>query len=162
MPTTRPTKTVTLTPRNKQPYGTSAYSFRFATSDIAVHRNYVDLLYNNCRSLHLNPFNGSNSRAIDLGESTLAAAADDAAADAIGIDDRIDPVVGHTYLEEVNVDEDHELVKFHVDAITKDGITLTWTSLKGRPVSAARTAARHGRNDGHVWRTSRSEMRFND
>ena len=40
---------VTLTKRaSNGSYGTAAYSFRLASQDYAVHRNYVDLVFSGC------------------------------------------------------------------------------------------------------------------
>ena len=61
-------KGLVLTRRaNNNAYGTSAFSFRTATQDLAVHRNHVDLVFNGCGLLHFNPVGGMRSRVCDLG-----------------------------------------------------------------------------------------------
>src|SRR5687767_5291223 len=99
---TRPAQSFTITKRGeKGPYGTSAYSFRSASQDYEVHRNHVDIVYNNCGLIHVAPVGGEKGRVTDLGEMTLDAAPNDAPAGATWNDSSIEPKAGHVYLLEI-------------------------------------------------------------
>jgi hypothetical protein len=125
------TKIVTLEMRTDNgPYKNSAYSFRQATRDAKVHRNYVDLLLNNCGMLHISTVSGNQNRIVDLGEAKLADAPDEAPADAKWMNKSIKPVAGHVYLEEINEDGQTMMVKFHVDEVTDRVVKFTWTTIK--------------------------------
>jgi hypothetical protein len=116
--------------KNNGPYQDSAYSFRRATADPAVHRNYVDLLLNKCGSLHVQMVNGQENRICDLGEVGLKDAPDAAPAHAKWLTDRITPRAGHTYLEEIKQNGQTMTVKFIVDEVTDDSVKLTWKTVK--------------------------------
>lgn len=130
--TTRPAESFKLTkrPRDVDAYGTSAYSFRHNSQDAAVHKNYVDVLYNDCRLLHLNPVVGMKSRATDLGEATLAAAPAEARPDARWYAQSFRPEAGHVYLIELNVDDTQSVVKLRVDEKKDETLTLSWTPVR--------------------------------
>ena len=63
---------VVLTRRaNNGPYETSAYSFRHETQDVKLHRNNVDVVFNGCGQLHINPHGGLQGVIADVGEGEL-------------------------------------------------------------------------------------------
>jgi hypothetical protein len=112
------------------PYGDAAYSFRQTTQDVAVHRNYVDLVLNGCGQLHVSPVNGSKSEICDLGAAELGNAADEAPVDAKWLAESISPQAGHVYLLQVDANEQHMTVKFRVNEVTADAVKLTWVTVK--------------------------------
>lgn len=60
-------RSVTLTRRKDNgPYGTSAYSFRYATQSLDRHGNDVDLVFNGCGNLHVAPNGGEKSRIVKV------------------------------------------------------------------------------------------------
>ena len=112
------------------PYKNAAYSFRKATGDPTVHRNYVDLLLNKCGSVHVRTATGQENRICDLGKSTLKEAPDDAPGDAKWLTNHFKPQVGHVYLEEIKQNGQTMTVKFAVDEVTDDTVKLTWETVK--------------------------------
>jgi hypothetical protein len=122
-----PTK-VTLDMRKQGgPYKTSAYSFRQATADPTVHRNYVDLLLNNCGSLHIKATTGQKNRICDLGQVALKDAPNAAPANATWFVEAVKPQKDHTYLEEIDDGDGRTMaVKFHVDDVKADSVEFSW------------------------------------
>ena len=116
--------------KDNGPYKDSAYSFRKATSDATVHRNYVDLVFNKCGFLHINPVSGEENRITDLGASALKDAPDAAPADARWLVSRFKPLAGHVYIEEIKQHGRTMTVKFLVDQATDDTVKLTWVTVK--------------------------------
>jgi hypothetical protein len=116
--------------KDNGPYKNAAYSFRKATGNPAVHRNYVDLLLNKCGSVHVQMVNGQENRICDLGKTTLKDAPDAAPADAKWLTERFTPKAGHVYLEEVKQNGQTMTVKFIVDEVTADTVKLTWKTVK--------------------------------
>ena len=112
------------------PYVEAAYSFRQATHDKAVHRNYVDLVLNGCGQLHVSPVNGVKSRITDLGTADLAKAPNNAPADAKWMAESIPPEEGHVYLLEIDATGQRMTVKFRVDEVANDAVKLTWVTVK--------------------------------
>jgi len=120
-------RTVTLSQRSQNEYGDSAYSFRFASSDLDVHKNVVELMYGNCGLLHTNVCGGQENRIADVGEKTLdeVNAIPDAA-----WKDCVHPMVGHVYVEQIRWDgKDLFTVKFAVTERENGKLTLTWVYL---------------------------------
>jgi len=124
------------------PYKKSTYSFRQATGDPAVHKNYVDLLLNKCGLLHISTVSGVESRICDLGKSSLKDAPDTAPADAKWYDECVKPVAGHVYLQEIKADKQTMTVKFLVDEVAEDKVKLTWVTVK--PLAGPTPEARRG------------------
>ena len=100
--------------KDNKAYGEAAYSFRQATHDLAVHRNYVDLVLNGCGQLHVAPVNGAQSKVTDLGAAELQKAPDEAPADAKWMGRSIRPEAGHVYLIDINENQQRMTVKFRV------------------------------------------------
>ena len=128
---------VTLTRRRHNgAYGTSAYSFRHATQQLTEHRNYVDLVFNNCGLLHIRPHGDLTSDIVDLGAMSLA--------DAEGRvppmsqvgwhHESIQPELGHVYFQQIEDGRQSFSLWFRILKITPDALTLEW-----RPTDPART-----------------------
>lgn len=136
---------VTLTQREGNgPYGNSAFSFRQATQDLKKHKNYVDVLLNNCGLLHINMYTSEKNRICDLGAMDLAKAPKEAPANATWMEDCIKPQAGHVYLEEIADDDQKMTVLFRVDQVGQNGVDLTWVTVKpmqGQPLPANHGAA---------------------
>lgn len=108
-------------------YGGSGYSFKLRTNDDEVHRNYVDICYSNCQELHLRMVADQSNRVTDLGSAELAAAPDQAPADATWHALSFDPEVGHVYLLQVAEDTERMTVKVRIDALTDKQVDFSWT-----------------------------------
>ena len=118
---------VTLTKRaDNGAYGTSAYSFRLASQDFAVHHNYVDLVFNGCGQLHVNPVTGMSSRVTDLGAVAFPASAPVAPANATWRQRSVIPQTGHVYLQEIKDERQSFSVEFLVTEATADTVKLRW------------------------------------
>ncbi|MEM8875927.1 MAG: hypothetical protein AAGD32_16895 [Planctomycetota bacterium] len=112
------------------PYKNSAYSFRQETHDVAIHKNYVDLLLNRCGLIHISPVSGMSSRVTDLGEMPLAASPDVAPDNADWHTEWIEPVIGHVYLQQIEDGPQTMIVKYHIDEVHEDAVKLTWTVIQ--------------------------------
>ncbi len=109
-------------------YGTAAYSFRLATQDPTVHRNYVDLVFNVCGQLHINPVTGMSSRIVDLGAVPFDAAGPAPAApgNTAWYLESFTPKAGHVYLQEIRDERQSFAVEFIVTEASADTVTLRW------------------------------------
>lgn len=142
MDTVTESKSIVLTRRaNNNAYGTSAYSFRTASQDVTEHRNYVDLVYNGCGSLHFNPVGGMRSEVADLGELALDDEID-LEGDHTWADQSLLPQAGHLYLHKVRTGTQTMTVKFRVDEVQPDKVSISWAAIK--QVSGAPPAAMAG------------------
>ncbi len=126
--TAEPTPTeVTLTKRaDNKAYGASAYSFRLASQDYAVHRNYVDLVFSGCGQLHINPVVGMNSRIVDLGAVPFGKSPSAPPADAAWHQESITPQAGHVYYQEVKDERQNFVVRFLVTDVSAGTVKLRW------------------------------------
>ena len=136
---------VTLTRRaSNGPYGTAAYSFRLASQDFAVHRNYVDLVYSGCGQLHVSPVAGMSSRVVDLGAVPFGPAVN-APTDAAWRNISITPQAGHVYLQEIKDERQSFAVEFLVTEASADTVKLRWQPMdpahKVLPLAAGKGAA---------------------
>ena len=127
-----PTDVILTRRANNGAYGTAAYSFRLASQDYAVHRNYVDLVFNICGQMHINPVNGMSSRIVDLGAVPFDPAAATPPADAAWHHEFITPQAGHVYFQDIKDERQNFAVEFIVTEVTPDTIKLRW-----RPVDPA-------------------------
>ena len=140
-----PSTEVTLTKRgNNGPYGTSAYSFRLASQDQVVHRNYVDLVFNGCGQLHINPVNGMQSRITDLGTASLDSGAVPLPT-AAWRSRSILPQAGHVYFQEIKDERQSFAVRFLVTEMDGDTLKLRWQPVdpthRVLPLAAGKGAA---------------------
>ncbi len=118
---------VTLTKRaDNGAYGTSAYSFRLASQNYAVHHNYVDLVFNGCGQLHINPVNGMSSRIVDLGAIPFGPSVVTPPADAAWHQESITPQAGHVYYQEIKDQRQSFAVEFLITNATADTVKLRW------------------------------------
>lgn len=115
--------------KDNGPYKKAAYSFRVASQDPAVHKNYIDLLLNKCGQLHVSTVTGVETRVCDLGAGKLADAPKDAPADAKWFSESIKPEADHLYREEIKGQGQTMTAIFHVDAVTPDTVSLTWKTV---------------------------------
>ncbi len=123
---------VTLNKRaNNGAYGTSTYSFRLASQDYAVHRNYVDLVFNGCGQLHINPVTGMSSRIADLGAIPFTPTAPTAPpdGDAAWRQRSITPQAGHVYLQDIKDERQSFAVEFVVTEVSADTVKLRWQTV---------------------------------
>ena len=123
---------VTLTRRTGNgAYKTSAYSFRYASQDLAVHRNAVDLVFNNCGQLHVSAYGGQQNRVARVQGKKLA---DVKAMPKEGwLTSCIRPEKDALYVMEVDDGSTLIRVKFHVLEAKADKVTLEWTPLREVP-----------------------------
>lgn len=123
---------VTLTKRaNNGAYGTSAYSFRLASQDYAAHRNYVDLVFNGCGQLHINPVTGMGSRIADLSKIPFASTAPTAPPDGDSAwrQRSITPQAGHVYLQDIKDERQSFTVEFIVTEVSANTVKLRWQAV---------------------------------
>ena len=124
---------VVLTRRkNNGPYETSAYSFRHQTQDLGLHRNNVDVVFNGCGQLHINPHAGLQGGIADVGKADL---------DKIKLADVkkvprqawrrfcLPPKDGHVYIHEGHYLNQRFTVAFKIKTITPDKLGIQWTFL---------------------------------
>jgi len=116
-------------------YGTSAYSFLFASQDADVHNNMVDLVYNGCGTLHFNPYGGAKNRIASLGEVDYAGVRE--APEKGWLKDCVRPKQGHVYVFEgalaTSVAMKKFAVKFVVVEVAAERVTIEWTPLGEMP-----------------------------
>ena len=137
--------TVKLTKRKDNgPYGTAAYSLRYASQSIEAHRNHVDLVYNGCGLLHINPHAGMQSRIADLGKRKLDEVSK--APKKGWHQDCIEPRPGHVYVQQVNDGQQQFVVKFRITKLSVNAMELEWTYLNDarNPKKSTRPRSRVG------------------
>jgi hypothetical protein len=127
---------LTLTRRKDNgQYGTSAYSFRHESQDLGVHRNNVDIVYNGCGQIHINPHAGLQGRIADTGVGKLEDAKL-AGVDKIPADSWrqlcLAPQVGHVYLHQGEFLNEKFVVVFKIIAIKADVLQIEWRFLGER------------------------------
>ena len=121
---------VTLTKRvDNGTYGSSAYSFRLDSQNYAVHRNYVDLVFNGCGQLHINPVDGMASRVVDLGVVPFTPAAATPPPSAAWHHESITPQVNHVYFQDIKDERQHFAVEYVVTEVTPNTVKLRWLPL---------------------------------
>lgn len=125
-------KQVTLTMRKDNgEYGTSAYSFRFESQDMAVHSNFVDLLYNSCGLMHFNVHGGMESQLVDLGKQDLSKVSEPPKDG--WLKDCVLPQEGHVYLLKIDDGEMRFSVKFRITKMVKESVEFRWVVVGKRP-----------------------------
>ena len=124
---------VILTRRgNNGPYGTTAYSFRHQTQELNLHRNNVDVVFNGCGQLHINPHAGLQGRISDLGKAELDKIA---LADVKKVPQQswrrfcLPPIDGHVYLHEGRYLNQRFTIAFKIKVIKPDRLEMQWRSL---------------------------------
>lgn len=131
---------VTLKKRaDNGPYGSSAYSFRYASQELSVHRNDVDLVYNGCGQLHIG---GSKSRIVR--------------ADAKKLEDVeeipkdgwrkscVAPEKGAVYVLEIEDENTKVAVKFVLTDVSEKAVKLEWAPFRDPVRGQAGTDAQCG------------------
>ena len=120
---------------NNGQYGTSAYSFRHQTQELEVHRNNVDLVFNGCGQLHINPHAGLQGGITDIGEADLEKIT---LADARKVPRQawkrfcLLPKDGHVYIHEGRYLNQQFTVAFKIKVITPVKLGLQWRLLSGQ------------------------------
>lgn len=138
---------VTLTKRKDNgAYGTSAYSFRYASQDLDVHKNDVDLIYNGCGLLHVAPYGGLKNRIAKVDSPSFAAAK--MLPDQGWHTQSIEPEKDAFYVMEIDDGTTHERVKFHILSLTDAEIRFEWTPFrdvtKGTAGTMGQCSGKHG------------------
>jgi hypothetical protein len=100
-------------------YGTSAYSFRLASQDVAG-------------QIFINPTGGMKSRIVDLGTVTFGSPVATPPANPAWQHNSIIPQAGHVYYQEINDGRQSFAVEFLVTEATPDTVKLRW-----KPVNPA-------------------------
>ena len=120
--------------KNFRAYEKSAFSFRYQTQDLNVHRNNVDLNYHNCGLLHVNMHGGSQNTIVDLGVKDLDAVNEMPKAGWRFL--AIQPVTGHTYIQKVQYLRKSFFVKFKITEMKDRKIKIQWAPLdpQAKPV----------------------------
>ena len=131
---------VTLKKRaDNGPYGSSAYSFRYASQELDTHRNDVDLVYNGCGQLHIG---GSKSRIVRVDAKKLADVEE------IPKDgwrtSCITPEEGAVYLLEVEDEHTKAAFKFVLTDVSEKAVKLEWAPFRDPHRGQAGTNAQCG------------------
>jgi len=122
-----PVTKVTLTKRlDNGPYKTAAYSFRYASQDLAVHKNHVDVVYELCGSVHVAAQPGAKSTIARAEGKTLR---DVKTAPAKGWEERIVPEKGACYVLSIDTDESRMRVKLLVTDVSDKAVKFEWAQL---------------------------------
>ncbi len=119
-------------------YGTSAFSFTSETQQLDKHRNYVDLVFNQCGHLHVNPVIGMESRVADLGEQEDLDVEGPRGDGRVWATKSFPPQQGHVYWQEIKTNGLTMTVKFRVNEISRDEIKIDWEvvePLEGTPLA---------------------------
>ena len=118
---------VTLTKRpDNGTYKTAAYSFRYASQDLAVHRNQVDIVYDLCGCVHVAPHGGSKSTIARAEGKTLR---DVKTAPKEGWKECVVPEKGALYVLSVDTDESRMKVKLLFTDVTDKAVKFEWAQL---------------------------------
>lgn len=121
--------TLAKRPGSGGPYGASAYSFQHATGDLTGHRNYVDLVYQNCGLLHVDNYGGQRNRIADVGTEPLRDTS--VSPGTVWRSSSIRPVAGHFYIEEVENDTHRMVVQFEILDVNAEELRLRWVPING-------------------------------
>jgi len=130
--------------RNEQNYGDSAYSFRYATRDAESVKNVVDVVYNSCGLLHLTPYGGTESYAVDAGKTTLDQVTE-LPKQGWRRANCILAAEGHVYVVEIRADGASYTYKFEVKKATSLSIDFVWAGI-GEPRKAPAISPQQGKN----------------
>ena len=124
---------VVLTRRgNNGSYETSAYSFRHQTQDLGLHRNNVDVVFNGCGQLHINPHAGLQGGIADVGKADLDKIT---MADVKKVPKQawrhfcLPPKDGHVYIHEGRYLNQRFTVAFKIKTITPTKLGMQWRFL---------------------------------
>jgi len=124
------------------PYGKSAYSFRYVTQDVAIHRNQVDLLFNGCGLLHIFSHGDGVNRVARASTTHLE---DVTALPKDGwLTSCIKPERGAVYVLEIDDGITRQAVKFRVLDVSADQVKLEWEPLRATPGAGDGTMGRCG------------------
>jgi hypothetical protein len=125
-PEGEPVTKVTLKKRvDNGPYKSSAYSIRYASQDVAVHRNHVDLIYDVCGLVHVEA-GGSQSRIARATGKTLA---DVKSAPKEGWQECIQPEKGATYVLAIDSGEVKQKARLRITDVNDKELKLEWSLL---------------------------------
>lgn len=122
-----PVTKVTLAKRlDSGPYKTSAYSFRYASQDLAVHKNHVDVVYDACGCVHVAAAPGSKNTIARAEGKTLR---DVKTAPAGGWKECLVPEKGAIYVLSVDTDESKMRIKLLVTDVSDKAVKFDWAQL---------------------------------
>jgi hypothetical protein len=107
-------------------YGTSAYSFRLTSQDLAIHQNNVDLVFDGNGQIYINPTGGMNSRVLDLGTVPLEPSIACPSTNADWQSCCFTPCANHVYYQEVRDERQSFAVEFLVIETAPDMVKLRW------------------------------------
>lgn len=106
-------------------YDNSAYSFRYATQDLAIHKNSVDLVYSGCGLLHCSPEAGLKNRITKVTGRTLAEV--DQPPTVGWMTQCIKPEAGACYVMDIDDGTTKMRVKIHLTTVTVGEIDFEWS-----------------------------------
>lgn len=116
---------VTLTRRKDDgPYGTSAYSLRYASQELAIHKNDVDLVFNQCGMIHVAPQGGLKNRIARVKGTEIT--------DALNFPEQsfqttcFEPEKDAVYIMEIDDGVTHMRVRLHISSVTETEVHLEW------------------------------------
>jgi len=106
-------------------YDNSAYSFRYSTQDLAIHKNSVDLVYSGCGLLHCSPEVGLKNRIAKVQAKTLAEV--DQPPTVGWMTQCITPEAGALYVMDIDDGTTRMRVKLHLTTVTAGEIGFEWS-----------------------------------
>ena len=122
-----PANHVTLTKRlDNGAYKTSAWSFRYESQDVAVHRNYVDLVFDACGCVHTAVHGGSKSTIARVEGKKLSEVT---TLPRTGWQQCILPEKGAVYVLSIDDQETRMQVKLLVTEVTDKSVKFEWAQL---------------------------------
>ena len=129
---------VTLTRRKDDgPYGTSAYSLRYASQDVAIHKNDVDLVFNQCGMVHIAPQGGLKNRIARVKGTEIT--------DALNFPTQsfqstcFEPEKDAVYIMEIDDNVTHMRVRLHISSVTETEVRLEWMPFRDVGVGTSGT-----------------------
>lgn len=139
--------TIALTKRmDDGPYGTSAYSFRYGTQDVAIHKNSVDLVWNGCGNLHVRPEAGLKSRITKTMVTSLANVRDFPSGG--WKSDCIPAEAGAVYVLEIDDGTTKMRLKLRIAELTGSAMKLEWAPFRDMNIGLGGTmgkcSGKHG------------------
>jgi hypothetical protein len=116
---------VVLTKRLEDgPYEKSAYSFRYMTQDVAIHKNEVDVVYSACGQIHVQPNSGLKNKITKVPGMSL----DEVQTwpNTGWMMSSIDAVKNQNYVMEIDDGTTKMRVKFRVSTLNAAELHLEW------------------------------------
>jgi hypothetical protein len=128
--TEKPIRVVLVRRPGNGAYEKSAYSFRYASQEARVHRNQVDLVFNACGLIHINPVGKLTSNEVILAPLKRLNDVKEVP-EGDWLVSCFAPTKGTVYLMRVDDGTTKFMVKFRIVDSKPDKVTLEWMPHRG-------------------------------